>query len=366
MKKKTLLIIDDFIPLLEEVAQYLSFEGYNTFSAKDGSEGIQMAIQHKPDLIICDIEMPKMNGYEVLKTLEKIPLTASIPFIFLTAKAQADDYKVGLQLGADDYITKPLELDTLLMSISKRLDKHEKLKEKHQAKFDIMIKNPLIGTFIFIEDQFVMVNKKFEEVSGYSKNDLNKQQLSKLLLGDKETILSKLNSCLKNIHDKLQLKISFLNNNKKVVFVELFAKYVELDSKNALIGSIIDVGNSVKSDIKMSYTDKPTEEFEKIIKYLVSIGKDNVAEEVINVKELIAFDLNQNLQKVHQKVGLTRREKEILKFICEGFTNIEIAEKLFISNRTVDNHRANLLAKTATKNTAALVAFSVKNHIVEV
>ena len=150
MKKKKILIIDDFQPLLEEIVEFLSFEGYQTYSAKDGVEGVQMAIQHLPDLIICDIEMPKMNGYEVFKNLEKIPSTASVPFIFLTAKAQVEDFKTGLKLGVDDYITKPLDLDDLMASISKRLSKHEKLLEIHESKLDILIKNPIIRHFYLL------------------------------------------------------------------------------------------------------------------------------------------------------------------------------------------------------------------------
>lgn len=365
MKKKKILVIDDFIPLLEEVAEFLSFEGYQTYSAKDGTEGVQMAIQYIPDLIICDIEMPKMNGYEVFKTLEKIPATASIPFIFLTAKAQVEDFKSGLQLGVDDYITKPLELDYLLMSISKRLNKHERLKKMHQQRFDILLKNPLIGTFIYIDNQLVMINDKIETITGYSKPELNKLKLSKLIISDTDTVLSKLNSCLKNIHKSVQLKLSFLTKDKKAVFIELFAKYLEIDSKNALIGSLIEI-NKQSLNKQETSGNKPTAEFEKIVDYLISTGKEQIADEIINVKELISFETKSDIQKIKDNIKLTKRENEILSLICKGLTNIEIADKLFISNRTVDNHRANLLSKTNTKNTASLVAFAYKNQIINI
>lgn len=364
MKKKKILVIDDFLPLLEEVVEFLSFEGYQTYSAKDGAEGIQMAIQHNPDLIICDIEMPRMDGYEVFKTLEKISVTASIPFIFLTARAQVEDFRAGLQLGVDDYITKPFESDDLIMSISKRLSKHERLKNINQSKFDILIKNPLIGIFIYVEDRFIMINKKFEKITSYSKNEMNKQKLSNLILADTDIVISKLKTCLKNIHEKVQMKISFLNKDKKAIFIELFAKYVEIDSNNALIGSIIEI-NKTNSEKIVSSGKNSVAEFEKIVDYLVSIGKDDIADEIINVKELISFESDSEIQKVKKKVKLTKRENEILNLICDGLTNNEIAKKLFISSRTVDNHRANLLSKTNTKNTASLVSFAFKNQLVK-
>ena len=364
MKKKKILVIDDFAPLLEEVVEFLAFEGYQTYSAKDGTEGVQKAMQYNPDLIICDVEMPKMNGFEVFKTLEKIPSTESIPFIFLTARAQVEDFKAGLQLGVDDYITKPLELDNLLMSISKRLKKHDRIKEIHQERFDILLKNPLIGIFIYTEKQFIITNQKVENITSYTKNELNKLKLSELIISDSETVISKLNSCLKNIHSSVQLKLSFLKKNKKAVFIELFAKYIEIDSKNAIIGSIVEIDNKNLNKANSS-ENEPTAEFEKIVNYLVSIGKEQVADEIINVMELISFETNSDTQKVKEKIKLTKREKEILNHICLGMTNNEIAEKLFISNRTVDNHRANLLSKTETKNTAALVAFAFKNRLIK-
>ena len=184
MKKIKILIIDDFEPLLEEVAEFLTFEGYKTYAAKDGAEGIQMAVEHVPDLIICDIEMPKLNGYQVYKSLEQIPLTASVPVIFLTARAQAEDFRTGLKLGVDDYITKPFELDELLLSINKRLEKHNRLKKHHENKFKALFNSTLTGIFLYSNDKFELLNKKFEEFTGYSKNNFDRDILEKILIGD--------------------------------------------------------------------------------------------------------------------------------------------------------------------------------------
>ena len=161
------------------------------------------------------------------------------------------------------------------------------------------------------------------------------------------------------------MKLSLINKNKKAIFIELFAKYLEIDSKNAIIGSLIEIKEQGINKTEIS-RNQPATEFKKIIEYLVSIGKEQIADEIININELISFETKSEIQKINEKIKLTKREKEILKLICEGLTNHEIAEKLFISNRTVDNHRANLLSKTATKNTASLVAFAYKNHLMSI
>lgn len=363
MKKKRILVIDDFEPLLEEIYEFLSFEGFDTYSAKNGSEGVQMALQHKPDLIICDIEMPKMNGFEVYKTLEKIPAISSVPFIFLTARAQADDFRAGLSVGADDYITKPLDLDNLLSSISKRLNKHDQIKQKQSEKFEILLQNPLTGTFIYTDEKFIMVNEKFKEITGYSRNEMNKIKLSEIILGEKDQIISKLKNTLNNIYESTQLQCSFIDKNKKAIFVDLFAKFLEIDSKNALIGTIVEM-NDFKSDTSSAKNPKQLNEFNKVVDYLISAGKDEIAEEILNVNDLLSFEKKRETHRVKKQIKLTKRENEILSLICEGYTNAEIAEKLFISNRTVDNHRANLLSKTGAKNTASLVAFAFKNSLI--
>lgn len=363
--KKKILIIDDFEPLLEEIADFLNYEGFQTYSAKNGIEGVQMAIQYNPDLIICDIEMPKMNGFEVFKTLEKIPATESVPFIFLTARAQADDYKSGLKLGADDYITKPLEMDILLNSIIKRLKKYEKIKNKHRQEFEILFRNPFVGIFIFKENKFYLVNDKFQEITTYTKSDLNNIKLSKIIINEPEFIISKLKSVLSNLQDSVRLKLSVINKNKRALFIDFFAKYIEIENKNALIGTITEFIPETKNKKKLSENSSNIE-YEKIIDYLITSGKNEIAEEILNVRKIISFYDDSNKQKLMQKIKLTKRETEILYLICNGMTNNEIAEKLFISNRTVDNHRANLLSKTNIKNTASLVAFAFKNKLINI
>jgi CheY-like chemotaxis protein len=113
----TILVIDDEGVLREELVELLMFAGYDAVGAENGKTGITYAIQHHPDVILCDVMMPDVDGHQVLTSLRKEPSTAHIPFIFMTARAADDDIQQGMELGANRYITKPFRHRALLDAI---------------------------------------------------------------------------------------------------------------------------------------------------------------------------------------------------------------------------------------------------------
>lgn len=125
----TILILEDDENVRLPLVDLLEAENYKVIPAKDGKEGLEMAQTRKPDLIVSDIMMPEMDGYEVFAALQKDPLTAIIPFIFLTARTDPADIREGLGIGADDFITKPFEQDDLLEAIRVRLNKFKRISE---------------------------------------------------------------------------------------------------------------------------------------------------------------------------------------------------------------------------------------------
>ena len=118
-----ILVIEDEGLLRANTLQILEFENFQTIEAQNGLIGMQLAQEHLPDLIICDIMMPEVDGYGVLAALRQNPITATIPFIFTTAKASKADLRRGMELGADDYLTKSFTADELLVAITMRLKK---------------------------------------------------------------------------------------------------------------------------------------------------------------------------------------------------------------------------------------------------
>lgn len=123
-----ILIIEDDSDLRENIKTLLEEEQFDPVVAKDGAEGIKLAKELKPNLIICDILMPGISGYDVLEALLADKKTALIPFIFLTAKIEKEDLRKGMELGADDYIFKPFQSESLLKAIQTRLWKNEAIR----------------------------------------------------------------------------------------------------------------------------------------------------------------------------------------------------------------------------------------------
>jgi len=122
---RKILIIEDNDDIRESTAEVLDLAGYQTFTAKHGKLGVEMALNHLPDVILCDIMMPELDGYGVLYLLNKNQKTANIPFIFITAKTERADMRKGMEMGADDYLTKPFDDIELFKAIESRFKKKQ-------------------------------------------------------------------------------------------------------------------------------------------------------------------------------------------------------------------------------------------------
>jgi two-component system, sensor histidine kinase and response regulator len=120
-----LLVIEDEKPLLEQVVQILQYRGFDVIGALDGMAGVELARTYQPQLIISDIRMPELDGYGVLRAIRSDPNTANTPFIFLTARVEREDFRQGMALGADDYVTKPFDYEELVQAIETRLERQE-------------------------------------------------------------------------------------------------------------------------------------------------------------------------------------------------------------------------------------------------
>src|SRR3954452_16956408 len=124
---KKILVIEDEPEMRRNITALLRYHDYESISAADGSQGVEVATKEKPDLILCDVMMPEMDGYGVIKTLHNEPATMNIPFIFLTAKGERTDVRSGMNWGADDYLTKPVDKSDLLRAIKMRLARADQL-----------------------------------------------------------------------------------------------------------------------------------------------------------------------------------------------------------------------------------------------
>lgn len=322
-KMKTILVVEDDKILRENISDFLREEGYKVLNAEDGLEGLQVVMKHLPDLIICDIMMPRMNGYEFFKTIQEIKATSSIPLIFLTAKSEKEDFRTGMHLGADDYISKPFDFGELLLSVKTRLDKLERIHKKNDEKFYALIDNPLMGVFIYSKNKFDFINEKCASIFGLKQSEAQHMTFEDLVIGpDRDVIIKKIERCFNKIQTTLHGRFKARHSNgKKEVTVEMYAGMFNNNGADSLIGNMVEcsgIGNA-----------------------LIFSGEKDISAGALSKKEL-----------------------KILSLVCKGLSNAEIAEILGRSKRTIETHRAHIISKTNVKNSADLVIYAIRNGLI--
>ncbi|MCK9279367.1 MAG: response regulator [Melioribacteraceae bacterium] len=157
MEQKTILVIEDDINIRSNIIEILEQENYKVIDCPDGECGIEKAKEFLPDLIISDIRMPGISGYDVLRELSKDKETRTIPFIFLTAMVDRSDFRLGMELGADDYIFKPFKMQELLSAVKTRINKHNVIIEDNINKLKLSERD---------SDLYVPEDKFFISVNG--------------------------------------------------------------------------------------------------------------------------------------------------------------------------------------------------------
>lgn len=164
---KKILVIEDEPSVRANIIELLEAEEFQAIGAANGIIGVMGALEYLPDLIICDVMMPELDGYGVLATLRQDPTTATIPFIFLTAKADKSDLRQGMELGADDYLTKPFTSAQLLKSIAARLERQtafvQQYATKRQEPTDLQQKIHEFQQSTEMKDE--LLKKTYEELS---------------------------------------------------------------------------------------------------------------------------------------------------------------------------------------------------------
>ena len=144
---KKILIVEDDTLIRESLSEILTMSGYETHIAENGKVGLAEALTFRPNLIICDVSMPEMNGYEFIQVIRSVPQFGEVPFIFLTAMASPNDFRKGMDLGADDFLSKPFSPDDLLGVIKRKLDRFQKMRSEREE-----IENQLKRAIEKVED----------------------------------------------------------------------------------------------------------------------------------------------------------------------------------------------------------------------
>jgi len=174
-----ILVIEDETMIRESIVDTLEFAEYETAAASNGVEGVKLAKKFEPDLVLCDVMMPELDGHGVLLELSQLPKLSHVPFIFLTAKASHDDIRRGMSLGADDYLTKPFSATELLEAIKTRLDRHSQLQKYNLQQMEYVrqyinltlpheLRTPLSGIMGYL----YMLETGFEDMDAETIRDM--------------------------------------------------------------------------------------------------------------------------------------------------------------------------------------------------
>ncbi|BFM41073.1 response regulator [Synechocystis sp. LKSZ1] len=199
-----ILIIEDEPDIRANLQEILEISQYKVTTASNGAEGVTLAKEIQPDLIICDINMPVMDGYEVLESLQNMPETSLIPFIFLTARSDLQELRQGMELGADDYLIKPLNIQDLLVSVRTRLLKHQRFVEQIQQ----------------VEELSQAIQSQVKETESHVQEQEHLLQVKDKLLSK---ILENLSDSVSNIHliaTMLKKDTASVNQSKYISILE--------------------------------------------------------------------------------------------------------------------------------------------------
>lgn len=361
MNAKKILIIEDDLALAKTLRNVLRTKNYQADIAGSGAEGIQKAYEYAPDLILCDINMSPIDGYQVYNILKDSSLTNRIPFIFITGKSDLHDIRFGLELGVDDYIVKPFENEELLKSIKVRLDKYEKLVNIGKNDYKALVGLSPNGIFVFDGETIYEANQAFYELTGLKEEDITKVTFEDLLAPKKDSDIEKkimkcANGLLDTFNEEIKLKTASGDTVKCVLHVTPSQKY---NGFTLLIGLLAPLGQEAGS-ARLEYNK------------LVNILEDEKIDISGTLENRLheAFDTPNGTSKQNSQteVAITvfsKREQEVLNLSCKGLPIKIIADQLCISDRTVEKHRASLMEKTGAKNIVEVIIYALKNDLVE-
>ena len=246
-----ILIVEDTLTIREEIHDILVMEGYTVFEAENGSIGFEIALKKHPDLIISDILMPKLNGFEMYKKLQNNKTTKLIPLIFLSAKAEKSDIRAGMNLGAEDYLTKPIDVEDLLNTVKIKIDKKLLLAQEtidktttisailQQQKKELdnyaqLISHELKTPLRNISDILIWIREELAHPIS-SENSINSIELLENKVERMELLLIKLEQ-YKNIRSS-SFKKNKINLNtiaKKVIAKLQVPSHIKIEIKNKL------------------------------------------------------------------------------------------------------------------------------------
>lgn len=324
-----ILVVDDHITNLKVAIGHLEAYSYEVLTARNGEAGLQRAAMAQPDLILLDVQMPDIDGFEVCKRLKANPTTATIPVIFMTVRSDTADKVMGLEAGAVDFVTKPVEAEELLARVRTHLQlRHlqERLEEEVAARTAALT----------------------AEIEERKRQQAEKERLFETVRAQSDQ-LRNLTHLFLEAQQKRQEGVTQLLNTQ--VKHELSLLCSNLEAAHHLIANA-----GIHRDLAEPLTEQ-IEQAKRVIEHL-----QQQAEQVHET--LLDATTEQQRLLDSPLLELSTREREVLRLLVDGKSNAEIAELLTIARGTVSTYRRRIMDKLGVDDTPALIRFALQHNLV--
>ncbi len=352
-----ILVIEDDQRFSRTIKNVLSQQGYDVYCANNGAVGIQKAFEYNPDLILCDINMNPVDGYQVYNVLKESSLIDRIPFMFLTGHSELEEIRLGLDLGVDDYFVKPFNNSDLIKSIENRLTKFRKLTEIGRREFKALFQLTPNGIFLFNGSTLFNANPALLKMLELEQNSMATITINDILDDFSwQKIAGRIEQCSRNLLDSFSEDITLIAKNGLKTEVSInVSVYEKYSGYSLMIGLVTPVN---KRNIENEYF---------ISDVLNILRKENVVvSESLGEKLTDIFKQHNINMKTQKNEYFSSRENEVLCLSMEGLPIKVIADKLQISDRTVEKHRSKMMEKTKSSNMIEVIIYALKNNLVEI
>ncbi len=350
-----ILIIEDDQTLARTIKNGLSQHGFDCCYAINGAQVIEKAFEFIPDLILCDIKMHPIDGYQVFKILRESSAIDHVPFIFITANSDLQEMRLGMELGADDYIFKPIDLERLVRTIERRLERFNKIKEMSKSEFNALFNISPNGIFLFDGEVILEANPTISRLLNLKRENLPGYRITDFVDPDSsQKIREKISWCINGLIDSFSERICLLTPKGEHRNAHLYTSVSQkLPNYSLMIGLIPLVGlRNERYEIEMN----------DILKIL---RKADIPISSHLTEQMAEIFGQPNTQPIRTDSSFfTKRESQVLGLSMQGLPMKLIADKLHISDRTVEKYRARLMEKTNSNNMIEMIVYALKHNLI--
>jgi DNA-binding NarL/FixJ family response regulator len=353
-----ILLIEDDQRLGLTIKNILESRDYDVCYATNGVVGIQKTFEYSPDLILCDINMHPIDGYQVYNVLRESSLIDHIPFIFITGNSDLQDIRFGLNLGVDDYFVKPFDNNNLISSIEKRISKYRKLKEFGKQEFDTLFKLSPSGIFLFDGNMILDANPALIKMLGLDEKKLTMYSIGDILdpasFHEVKDSIFKFN---KGILNSFVVNVNLISKNSQKMPAKLSVTLYEKYSGHSLMMGLVSLNSNSKTDENDAY----------VLEIMRVLKKEKIVVTEAMGKQLTdIFKIHSVRVKTQFNSLFSERENQVLYLSMEGLPIKIIADRLSISDRTVEKHRSSMMEKTNSNNMIEVIIYALRNNMIDI